>query len=105
MDDDILRELREQTKWLRFLALPNLKELIKENLTTKEQRAIYESSDGENSTYNIAEKLKTSGIKISHMKVHRYWKTWFAVGLVVPGEKYSGRYQKIIDLKELGIEV
>lgn len=105
MNDGFLKELKEQTKWLRFLALPNLKKTIEENLTTKEQRRIYDLSDGQNSTYDIAEKLLGEGIKVSHMTVFNYWKRWFALGIVVPSEKYSGRFEKIINLKELNIEV
>ena len=30
MDEDILKELKEQTKWLRFLALSKLQNVIKE---------------------------------------------------------------------------
>lgn len=104
MNEGLLKELREQTKWLRFLALPNLKKTIEENLATKEQRAIYDLSDGKNSTYNIAKKLSREGIKVSHMTVFNYWKKWFVLGIVVPSEKYSGRLEKIINLKELNIE-
>lgn len=99
-----LKELKEQTKWLRFLALPNLKKTIEENLTTKEQKGIYDLSDGKNSTNDIAKKLRAEGIKVSHMTVYNYWKRWFAVGIVVPSEEYSGRFKKIIDLKEINIE-
>jgi len=104
-DDATLRELKEQTKWLRFLALPNLKKTIEATLTTKEQRKIYDLSSGDNSTYEVAKKLQTEGMKVSHTTVHNYWKRWFALGIVVPSEDYSGRYEKIIDLKELNIEV
>lgn len=105
MNEEYLKELKEQTKWLRLLALPNLKKTIEENLTTKEQKRIYDLSDGKNSTNDTAKKLLAEGIKVSHMTVYNYWKRWFALGIVVPSEKYSGRYEKIIDLKELNIEV
>lgn len=103
MDDKLLEELKEQTKWLRLLAFPTLKKAIEENIATKEQKRIYDLSDGKNSTYEIAKKLKSEGIKISHMTVHNYWKKWFPLGIVAPSEEYSGRLKKIIDLKEAGI--
>ena len=105
MNDEILKELREQTKWLRSLALPNLKKNIEDKLTTNEQRRIYDLSNGENSTNDIAKKLRAEGIKVSHMTVYNYWKRWFALGIVFPSEKYSGRFEKVVDLKELNIEV
>ena len=104
MNEVCLRELKEQTKWLRLLALPNLKKTLKGNLTTKEQRRIYDLSSGDNSTHEIAKKLRTEGIKVSHMTVYNYWKRWFALGIVFRSEKYSGRFEKIVDLKELNIE-
>ena len=104
-EDSILRELKEQTKWLRFLALPSLKKTFEENLTTKEQKGIYGLSDGENSTYDVAKKLRAEGVKVSHMTVYNYWKRWFALGIVIPSEKYSGRFKKILDLEELNIQI
>jgi len=104
MEDNSLRELKEQTKWLRFLALPTVLKIVEENIKTKEQKRIYDLSDGINSTYDIAKKLLNERVKISHMTVHNYWKRWFSLGLVVPSEKYSGRYKKIIKLSDLNIK-
>ena len=101
--EDILQELRKQTKWIKFLALSKLKKIIGGTLTTKELRRIYDLSDGENSTYDIAKKMSEEEMKVSHMKIYRYWKKWSTLGMVVPNEKYSGRYKKIIDLEDLGI--
>jgi len=101
MNDDIIKELKEQTKWLRFLALPNLKKIIEDNLHTKEQRIIYSLTDGKNSTYEISKKLSIKGIKVSHMTIYNYWKKWRILGLVIPSEKFSGRFEKIIDLEDL----
>jgi len=104
MNKEILKELKEQTKWLRFLALPGMRKTIEDNIKTKEQKRIYELSDGKNSTNDISKKLLAEGIKVSHMTVYNYWKRWFALGLVVPSKKYSGRFEKIINLKELDIK-
>lgn len=103
MTAEILKELKEQTKWLRFLALPGIKDTIQNSISTKEQKRIYELTDGKLSTNEISKKLTTEGIKASHMTVYNYWKRWFAVGLVIPSEKYSGRFEKIIDLSDLNL--
>lgn len=103
-EKDLLKELKEQTKWLKFLALPQLKEIIEKTLTTKELRRIYDLSDGKNSTRDIAEKLSKEEMEVGHVKVYRNWKKWFTWGIVIPSEKYSGRYRKIINLEDLGIE-
>lgn len=104
MTDDILKELKEQTKWLRFLALPSMKKTVEDNIKTKEKKRIYDLSDGTNSTNDIAKKLLTEGLKVSHMTVYNYWKRWFVLGLVVPSKKYSGRFEKIINLEDLDIK-
>ncbi len=103
-ESDELKELKEQTKWLRFLALPTMIKAVEENIKTKEQKRIYNLSDGTNSTYDITKKLLKERIKVSHMTVYNYWKRWFALGLVVPSEEYSGRYKKIIELSDLNIQ-
>ena len=104
MNEEIVKELKEQTRWLRFLALPSMRKTIEDNLTTKEQRRIYQLSDGTNSTYAIAKKLWAEGIKVSHQTVHNYWKKWLALGLVIASKQYSGRSEKIIDLSDLDLE-
>lgn len=104
MDENILKELKEQTKWLRFLALPNLKKVVEENLPTKEMQKIYSLTDGKNSTYEISKKLSVEGIKVSHMTIYNYWKKWNVLGIVIPSEKYSGRLEKIVDLEDLDIK-
>ncbi|GAG67821.1 unnamed protein product [marine sediment metagenome] len=103
-ESDELKELREQTKWLRLLALPTVIKTIEENIKTKEQKRIYDLSDGIKSTNDVAKKLFEERIKVSHMTVYNYWKRWFALGLVVPSEKYSGRYKKIVELSDLNIQ-
>lgn len=100
-EDGILKELKEQTKWLRFLALPNLKKTIEETLKTNEQNRIYELSNGKNSSNDISKELSTEGIKVTGMTVRNYWKRWFDLGLVVSSEKHTKRFEKIIDLRDL----
>ncbi len=97
MDKEILKELKEQNKWLRFMAFNSLKSVLSSSLETKEQKRIYYLSDGKNSTNEISKKLQQEGMKISHMTVYNYWKKWNALGIVEPSEKYSGRYQKIVN--------
>jgi hypothetical protein len=101
MNEEILKELKEQTKWLKFLALPSMRKTVEDNLTTKEQKRIYQLTDGVNSTYVIAKKLGAEGMKVSHMTVHNYWKKWFSLGLVIPSKRFSGRSEKVVDLLDL----
>lgn len=102
--EEVLEELKEQTKWIKFLALSQLKKAVQETLTTKEQKRIYELSDGLNSTNEISKKLLAEGIRVSHMTVYNYWRRWASLGIVVPSEKYPGRFEKIISLGNLNIK-
>jgi len=111
MEDDVLKELKEhtkelkeQTRWLKFLSMPNFKKVIEESLTTKELRIVYSLTDGKNSTREISKKLSIEGIEISHSTVFNYWKKWNAIGIVKPSERYSGRFEKIIELEDLDIK-
>lgn len=110
MDDEILNELKKQTKllkehnnWLKFLALPKFKEIIISTLDSEKKKHVYELSDGKNSSPKISQKLSDEGISISDQAVRDYWKNWFSLGIVIPSKEYEKRYQKIIDLEELGI--
>lgn len=103
-NSDILVELKSQTRWLRFLAFNQLKEILPLTLKTKEQRRMYELSDGDNSTHEISRKLSREGIKVSHMTVYNYWRKWNALGIVEPSEKHVGRFQRIVSLKDLNIK-
>lgn len=103
MTNEILQELKEQTKWLRFLSLPGLKDAVDRYIKTDDQRMIYGLSDGDKSTNDISKALKSKGMMVSHMTVYNYWKRWYALGLVVPSKKYSGRFQRIIDLADLNL--
>lgn len=103
-DNEVVKELKEQTKWLRFLSMSTLKKVIEEKIKTEEQKSIYTLSNGRNSTNDISKKLSERGIKVSHMTVYNYWKRWSALGIVKPSEVQSGRFEKVIDLEDLNIK-
>ncbi|TKJ17586.1 hypothetical protein CEE44_03570 [Candidatus Woesearchaeota archaeon B3_Woes] len=103
MNNDIIKELKKQNKWLRFLAFNSLRGILRSSLENNEQKRIYQLSDGKNSTNEISKKLQEEGIKISHMTVYNYWKRWNALGIVEPSEKYSGRFKKIVNLDNFNL--
>lgn len=96
-EDDILKSARETNRWLRILALPTLREKLAVELSKPELKRIYQASDGR----QIRE--VATAAKVSVGTVHRYWQVWAAQGLLEPTE-VAGRYRKIIDLKEVGLE-
>lgn len=92
--DNILR-------WIRFAVMQQLRSILMQNLTRDIEMLIYELSDGERSTREIAALL---GIK-SHVTIANYWKKWSKLGIVEPSEKYQGRFKKICSLEEVGLSV
>ena len=97
-EDDILKAARETNRWLRILALPTLREKLAVELSKPELKRIYQASDGR----QIRE--VATAAKVGAATVHRYWQEWAAQGLLEPTEVVAGRYRKIIDLKEVGLE-
>ena len=65
--DQVLRELREQTKWLRLLGLQALKPILEGALNDK-QKLVYEYSDGARPTREVA---RLAGVSLG--TVSRLW--------------------------------
>ncbi len=96
--DPVLEELKIQSAWLRILGIQAIKDLIKENIKEEQDKKIYELSNGQASTREIARNVDSS-----HAKVASKWKEWASLGLVIPSESFQGRFKKIISLKDLGL--
>lgn len=107
-DTEILKqirdELREMKTWLKLAGIPELRRLSEANLRDNVDKIVYELSDGERSTREIAGAVKGLGKGISHATVSNMWRRWAIMGLVEPSEKYRGRYAKVFPLQFLGIE-
>lgn len=98
MEEEILKELKKQTIWLRLIALQSIKRILSETIVTQTEKKIYQKTDGIATTRAIA---KETGV--SHATIANYWKKWTKLGLLVHSEKYKGRYKKIVTLRETGI--
>ncbi len=101
MTEELLQELiqrqRETNRWLKVMALPVLAQALNDALRTPEERRVYRASDGGTSR----EVGKNSGV--SHPTVLRHWNRWAAGGLVE--QVAPGRYARLVDLADVGIEV
>lgn len=97
IEEKLLEAMSETNRWLRIMALPVLRVKLEAEVNKPELRRIYQESDGR----PIREVGKAAGV--SHTTVQRYWQAWAAQALMEPTE-VSGRYRKIIDLKEVGLE-
>jgi len=108
-DTNLLKEICELLKeikyWVKLSGLPILQRGIQENLTDDESKLVYELSDGNRSTREIADQLRKVGRQITHSTVANMWKRWVTAGIVEPSERYQGRFRKVVTLELLGIEI
>lgn len=93
----ILKELQKQTKWQRLQGIKIVREIIPTLLDDEKKKKVYELTDGENTERGIA---KSVGVGIG--TISRWWNLWYSYGILI---KENNRYQKIISLKELGIDI
>lgn len=95
----IEQKLDQLLKWTKFAGMQQLRTILTQNLTTDTEMLVYELSDGECTTREIA---RLAGVG-SNATITNYWKKWSKVGIVEPSEKRRGRYQRICSLEEVGL--
>jgi len=92
--------LREILKWIRFAGMAQVKSVLTVALGSDQERLIYQLSDGNNSSIDIA---KVSGI--SDFTVRSRWKDWARMGIVEPIRVGRGeRFRKSFKLEDFGME-
>lgn len=93
--------LREILKWIRFAGAKEVKNVLLAALDTEQKRLIYQLSDGEHGSLEIAKVAGTSDTT-----VRRYWASWARQGIVESLRVRGGeRYKKSFELEDFGIEV
>ena len=90
--DSMLLELREQTRWLRFLGLQQVRPILLELLRDQRERLAFDLSDGSRTTREVAAQVGVSGATIS-----RWWTKWAALGIVSQDERGTARHLVRID--------
>lgn len=106
MNDEVIARLnqiielqKEILNWIEILGRERLVKVAQENLVKEEEKIVYHLSDG-------ASSVEISKVApVSHMTVTNYWKKWAPLGLVKPSKKWKGRFEKVLPLESLGIEV
>jgi len=96
----IKSRLDEILKWTRFAGMQQLKNTIAQNLIDDISLIIYELSDGNSSTREVANVVGKSNVTVAN-----YWKQWNKLGIVEQSPKYRGRFKRICSLEELGLTV
>lgn len=88
-------------KWTRFAGLQQLKNTLTQTLTSDRELLIYELSDGERTTREIAKLVNLGSITT----VTNYWKKWSKLGIVEPSPKRRGRFHRFCSLEEIGLTI
>lgn len=99
-DDDILQELREQTKWLRLLGYTALKPMLQDALKNDKHKLVYEFSNGARTSREVA---ALAGVGPG--TVSKLWTDWLAMGICTESPQQAGRKQHLAPLSQLGIEL
>ena len=97
----IERKMDELVKWTKFAGIQQLRTILIQNLQTDTEMLIYELSDGERTTREIA-RLANVG---SNATITNYWRRWNKLGIVEPSQTRKGRFQNICSLEEVGLAV
>lgn len=97
-------KLDELIFWTKFSALPTFRALLMDDLREDVDKLVYELSDGERSTRDIARTISRGGRKITHATVANMWKKLAIQNLVIPAQR-KGRYKRAVSLETLGIEI
>ena len=90
--------------WTRFSALPTFRALLMDTLREDIDKLVYELSDGNRSTREIANIISGGGRAITHVTVANMWKKWAILNLAMSARR-KGRHKRITSLESLGIEV
>ena len=95
----IVELLSEILRWTKIGAL-NLKESLAQELPDDRQRLVYELSDGDRSSTEVA---NLSGVP--QTTISRLWRHWRELGFVDLSPRYQGRVQHLCSLSMLGIPI
>lgn len=95
----IIDLLEESLKWQRFEGAQLAKKTLRDLLAKDVDKLVYHHSNGKGSK----EVATLAGV--SDFTVRSYWKKWSIEGLVVPSQKFKGRYERVFALEDFGIEI
>lgn len=104
-NSQILSEkLDELIFWTKFSAMTTFVPVLRNALRDDIDKLIYELSDGQRTTREIAQIVCSTGRKTTHVTVGNMWERWTLLNLVIPAVR-KGRFKKVVSLESIGISV
>jgi DNA-binding MarR family transcriptional regulator len=99
--DRTIELLEELVKWTKVTSIPEVKRLLLEILSSPEEKIAYQSSNGETTGREVADKAN-----VTQPTVAKWWKKWVRVGIAEAVSVRRGkRAKRLFSLNDFGIEV
>jgi hypothetical protein len=103
-NEEVLRKFDELIFWTKFSAMSTFIPVLRNALRDDIDKLVYELSDGERTTRDIAEIVTKSGRKLGHVTVTNMWEKWQQQNLVIPAGR-KGRFKRVVSLESIGIKI
>lgn len=98
-NNDLIKMFEEFLNLYKFVNKKAIIDTLKTELNTNQLIEIYQLTDGQHSTRDIATMISQ---KCAHVTIARIWKQWALKGLVVTAER-QGRVKAAFNLDEYGL--
>ena len=93
--------LDELVKWTKVTSIPKVKELLLSILKSPEEMVVYQSSNGEKTSREVADVAN-----VSQFSIAKWWKAWIKAGIAESVSVRRGeRAKRIFSLDDFGIEL
>jgi len=99
VDETLINLVKEFLTLYKVINRKTILEILHTELKNEQLIEIYQLTDGEKSSRELAGILKN---KCSHATVVNLWNKWALLGIVIPA-KQKGRYRAVFNLSEYGI--
>jgi len=99
--EKVVELLKELVKWTKVTSIPQVAQVLEEQVHSPAQRIVYKFSDGKRSRKDLSE---MSGIDPAD--ISRDWKKWARAGIAeqIPS-KGGSRGKSLFSLEDFGLEV
>ena len=98
-NNEFMKMFEEFLNLYKFVNKKTIIDTLKAELNTNQLIEIYQLTDGQHSTRDIATMISQ---KCTHVTISRIWKQWALKGLVVAAER-QGRVKAAFNLDEYGL--
>jgi len=103
-NEEVLKKLDELIFWTKFSAMSTFIPALRHALRDDIDKLVYELSDGEKTTRDIAEIVTKSGRKLGYVTVTNMWEKWQQQNLVIPADR-KGRFKRVVSLATIGLKI